>query len=83
MKTKKEIRAKIKELRISRNAAKQLDGTKGYVFLINRTIRTLEWVLGYKRPPQYWCSRCALLHNNLKCPKCGNEKKRELLEAKK
>lgn len=83
MKTKKEIRAKIKKFRISRNDAKQFSRTEGYVFLTNGAIKALEWVLGYKHKPQYWCFRCAILHNNIKCPKCGNETVRDLpVEAK-
>jgi len=78
MKTKNAIRAKIKQFRITRNDAQQFEGTEGYVFLTNGAIKALEWVLGYKRKPQFWCFRCALLHNNLKCPKCGSEKKRTI-----
>ena len=73
MKTRNEIRAKIKQLRAERNYAQQFETTEGLVFLKNGAIKALEWILGYKRKPQFWCFHCALLHNNLKCPKCGNE----------
>ena len=73
MKTKNVIRGKIKRLRIVRNDAQQFEGAEGYVFLLNGAIKALEWVLEYKRKPQFWCLRCALLHDNLKCPQCGNE----------
>ena len=79
MKTKKEIKAKIKDLRITRNDARQFKTTEGFVFLSNGAIKALEWALGYKHKPQYWCFRCAFLHNVLKCPKCGNEKERNIL----
>lgn len=72
MKTKGEIRVKIKQLRTQRDAAKPLPSTQGYLSLSNAAIRALEWVLGYKRKPLFWCYQCALLHNNLKCPRCGN-----------
>jgi len=81
MKTKNVIRARIKRLRVRRDDAKQFTGTEGYVFLCNGAIRALEWILGYKRKPQFWCYRCALLHNNLKCPKCGNETERIIDEG--
>jgi len=81
MKTKGEIRARIKKFRIARNDAKQFDGTEGYVFLNNGAIKALEWVLGFKRKPQWWCYRCALLHTGLKCPRCGNEIEHKVAET--
>ncbi len=78
MKTKGEIREKIRQFRIFRNDAQQLEGAEGYVFLCNGAIKAMEWVLDYKRKPQFWCCRCTLLHNNLKCPKCGGGRERKL-----
>ena len=78
MKKRNAILAKIKTLRASRNDAQQFESTEGYVFLTNGAIYALEWILGYKRKPKYWCFCCAILHDNLRCPKCGNERKREL-----
>lgn len=72
MKKRSEVRERIRTLREERNYAKQFDGTDGYVYLTNGAIRALEWTLGYKRKPQWWCYRCAILHNGLECPRCGN-----------
>lgn len=74
MKKRSEIKDKMKELRGSRDYAKRFDNTKGYVYLNNGAIWALEWVLGYKCKSRYWCFRCAILHNDLKCPRCGNDK---------
>lgn len=73
MRTKAEIKAKIRAVRKIRNDAQQYTTTEGFVFLSNGAIKALEWVLGYKRKPSFWCFRCRLLHTGLKCPKCGNE----------
>lgn len=73
MKTKAEIRAKIKDIRALRNYFQQFKNTEGAVFLCNGSIRGLQWSLDYKLKKQWWCHGCALLHNNLKCPICGNE----------
>ena len=78
MKSKAEIRAKIKCLRTYRNHAQRLQNTEGYIFLSNGAIRALEWVLGYKRKDLFWCFECGVLHQNLKCPKCGNERQHEM-----
>lgn len=83
MKTRGEIKDKIKALRNLRNDALQFSGTEGYVFLTNGGIKALEWILGYKRPPSWWCYRCALLHRGLKCPKCSNETERIITQEEK
>ncbi len=75
MRTKKEIRARIKIIRTTRNEVKQIKNAEGYILLSNVTVRALKWVLGYKRKPQYWCTSCSLFHYNLKCPHCGDETK--------
>ena len=72
MRTKDEIRARIKKLRLQRNDDQQYKNTEGYVCLNKGAITALEWILGYKQKPKWWCYQCGLLHNNLKCPKCGN-----------
>ena len=71
---KKDILKTIKALRNCRNEAKQSQNTEGYVFLCEGAVKALEWVLNYKRPRKYWCFKCGILHTNLRCPKCGNEK---------
>ena len=73
MKKRIEIKIKIKQLRVSRDYAKQFDGTEGFVYLQNGAITALEWVLGYKRKQKWWCYKCTILHTGLKCPKCGND----------
>ena len=78
MRTRNEILAKIKVFRTVRNHAKQFVNTEGLVFLNNGAIKALEWALGYKRRHQFWCYNCAFLHNNLRCPKCGNEREHKI-----
>jgi ribosomal protein S27AE len=74
MKTKTEIKNKIKQIRQDRDI--KPDNTLSYPFYkecMNAEILALKWALGYKIPRMYWCSGCGISHQNLKCPKCGND----------
>jgi len=73
MKSQAEIKEMIKKLSTNRNYAQGLPNTEGYIFASNGAIQALEWILGYKRKDHYWCFGCGIFHNDLKCPKCGNE----------
>ena len=74
MKTKTEIKNKIKQLRIDRDI-KHYNKTymRFYKEAVNAEIATLKWVLEFKASRRYWCSGCGISHQNLKCPKCGND----------
>ena len=74
MKTKTEIKNKIKQLRHDRDL--KPDNLSNYHFYkecMNAEINALQWALGYKTSRRYWCSGCGISHQNLKCPKCGND----------
>ena len=74
MKTKTEIRNKIKQLRHDRDL--KPDNLSNYHFYkecMNAEINALQWALGYKSTRRYWCTGCGISHQNLKCPKCGND----------
>jgi rubrerythrin len=73
MKTKTEIKNKIKQLRQDREI-KPADKTymQFYKEAVNAEIRALEWALGYKINRRYWCSGCGISHEYLQCPKCGD-----------
>lgn len=43
-----------------------------YQGILKAQIWTLEWVLGQKLPPRYWCLGCQKWHRNLRCPGCGS-----------
>lgn len=77
MKTKAEIKEKIKQIRINRDDSKYIPNRKYYVLALNMAIYGLEWAMGYKVPKTYWCSACALPHRNIRCPICGNATVRE------
>jgi len=45
--------------------------------IIDMSILTLKWALGYKvayKGELYWCYGCSLMHKGLQCPSCGNAK---------
>ena len=74
MKTKTEIKNKIKQLRHDRDL--KPDNLSNYHFYkkcMNAEINALQWALGYKSTRRYWCTGCGISHQNLKCPKCGND----------
>ena len=74
MKTKTEIKNKIKQLRHDRDL--KPDNLSNYHFYkecMNAEINALQWALGYKSTRRYWCTDCGISHQNLKCPKCGND----------
>ena len=74
MKTKTEIKNKIKQLRHDRDL--KPDNLSNYHFYkecTNAEINALQWALGYKSTRRYWCTDCGISHQNLKCPKCGND----------
>lgn len=79
MKNKSDVLAKIKDLRTSKSKLRQNYSAKELrqpISLIDFSISTLQWVLGYKiTNPTYYCFSCELIHPKLKCPKCGNEQK--------
>ena len=74
MKTKTEIKNKIKQLRQDREIKPQnTKYERFYREAVNAEINALRWTLGYKTTRRYWCSGCGISHQNLKCPKCGND----------
>jgi recombinational DNA repair protein RecR len=73
MKTKTEIKNKIKELRSQKKLAKIIKDKQGkekYLDVTKQEIHALEWVLGYKSTEYYFCSRCFTIHDKEICPKC-------------
>ena len=75
MKTKAEIKAKIKEIMHARDTADigVQPYARNYRQACNIALLGLRYALGYKQQPYYWCVSCSYAHKNVKCPKCGNE----------
>jgi hypothetical protein len=73
MKTKTEIKNKIKQLRHDRDL--KPDNLSNYHFYkecMNAEINALQWALGYKSTRRYWCTGCGISYEYLQCPKCGD-----------
>jgi len=92
MKTKTEIRNQIKHLYTLKKQSRKTMRRSGYSLsllkppeqIIDFSILSLKWVLGYKakyKGLHYWCFRCGIMHRELTCPKCGNSKLMELKGA--
>lgn len=68
MRTKTQIKERITVIQHDRDAY----SGRLYKQTMNAEINTLRWVLGYKNTERYWCTYCLLAHQNIKCPKCGD-----------
>jgi len=73
MKTKQEVSLKIEKIRQEKKHARDLSAPDAYIDLLRIQTLTLQWVLGYKIKPYYWCWGCQHLHQSLRCPWCGGD----------
>jgi len=77
VKTRSEIRQKIKDLQNDIKAYKHVPKPKrqDYEDIIRGQIRALRWAMGYKlNGSVYWCSSCKLAHKGIECPKCHSSR---------
>lgn len=76
MRKRKEIIEKIAQIRAERDFIKPMPKENERIWkqTCNALIHALEYSLGYKKPPFYWCIKCMRYHKGLTCPKCGNDK---------
>jgi len=73
MKTKTEIKAKIKQLYNCKKLIQYMppQARAPYLMSMENEIMALKWAIGYKVSTDYWfCSSCLIRHKGEKCPKC-------------
>lgn len=77
MKTKAEIRDKIKALerekRLVKSSVKPISSQEIVQGFFNAKIGALKWAIGFKTKTRYWCNGCRIMHKEPRCPYCGGE----------